>query len=260
MDNRVGQQIGNYRLVSLLGQGGYANVYLGEHVHLKTEAAIKILQMRLAGNTMEQFRSEAQTIASLVHPHIVRVLDFGEEDGIPYLVMDYAPGGTLRTRHPRGTRLPPGIIVSYVKQVAEALQYAHDKNLIHRDVKPENMLLGQNNNLLLSDFGLVLVAQSSRSRTMQEMAGTVPYMAPEQIQGKPRPASDQYALGVVVYEWLTGVRPFQGSQWEIISAHLSTPPPPLQEKIPAIPSAIEEVVIQTLAKDPQDRFASVQAF
>ena len=191
IDNRVGQQIGNYRLVSLLGRGGYANVYLGEHVHLKTEAAIKILQMRLVGNTMEQFRSEAQTIASLVHPHIVRVLDFGEEDGIPYLVMDYAPGGTLRTRHPRGTRLPPGIIVSYVKQVAEALQYAHDKNLIHRDVKPENMLLGQNNNLLLSDFGLVLVAQSSRSRTMKEIAGTVPYMAPEQIQGKPRPASDQ---------------------------------------------------------------------
>ena len=107
MDNRVGQQIGNYRLVSLLGRGGYANVYLGEHLHLKTQAAIKILQIRLAGNTMEQFRSEAQAIASLVHPHIVRVLDFGVENGIPFLVMDYAPGGSLRSHHPRGERLPP---------------------------------------------------------------------------------------------------------------------------------------------------------
>ena len=260
MDNRIGQQIGHYRLVSLLGQGGYANVYLGEHVHLKTEAAIKILQMRLAGNTMEQFRSEAQTIASLVHPHIVRVLDFGEEDGIPYLVMDYAPGGTLRTRHPRGTRLPPGIIVSYVKQVAEALQYAHDKNLIHRDVKPENMLLGKNNNLLLSDFGLVLVAQSSRSRTMKEIAGTVPYMAPEQIQGKPRPASDQYALGIIVYEWLSGTPPFQGAAFELFGQHLHATPPSLREKIPELSLPIERVVMTALAKDPQQRFADMRTF
>ena len=260
MDNRVGQQIGNYRLVSLLGQGGYANVYLGEHLHLKTQAAIKILQMRLAGNTMEQFRNEAQTIASLVHPHIVRVLDFDVEDGIPYLVMDYAPGGTLRTRHPRGTRLPPGIIVSYVKQVAEALQYAHDKNLIHRDVKPENMLLGQNSNLLLSDFGLVLVAQSSRSRTMKEIAGTAPYMAPEQIQGKPRPASDQYALGIVVYEWLSGTPPFQGAAFELFGQHLHASPPSLREKIPELSLPIERVVMTALAKDPQQRFADMRTF
>jgi serine/threonine protein kinase len=260
MDNRVGQQIGNYRLVSLLGQGGYANVYLGEHLHLKTQAAIKILRILLVGNTMEQFRSEAQTIASLVHPHIVRVLDFDVEDGIPYLVMDYAPGGTLRTRHPRGTRLPPGIIVSYVKQVAEALQYAHDKNLIHRDVKPENMLLGQNNNLLLSDFGLVLVAQSSRSRTMKEIAGTVPYMAPEQIQGKPRPASDQYALGIVVYEWLSGTPPFQGAPLELFGQHLHASPPSLREKIPELSRPIEGVVMTALAKDPQQRFADMRTF
>ncbi|HEX6552914.1 MAG TPA: protein kinase [Ktedonobacteraceae bacterium] len=260
MENRVGQQIGHYRLVRLLGRGGFANVYLGEHVHLKTEAAIKILQIRLAGNTIEQFRSEAQTIASLVHPHIVRVLDFGEEDGIPYLVMDYAPGGTLRTRHPRGTRLPPGIIVSYVKQVAEALQYAHDKNLIHRDVKPENMLLGQNNNLLLSDFGLVLVAQSSRSRSMKEIAGTVPYMAPEQIQGKPSPASDQYALGIVVYEWLSGTPPFQGAAFELFGQHLHASPPSLREKIPELPLPIEGVVMTALAKDPQQRFADMRTF
>ena len=260
MENRVGQHIGNYQLLRLLGQGGFANVYLGEHIHLKTQAAIKILQMRLAGNNMEQFRIEAQTIAGLVHPHIVRILDFGVENGVPFLVMDYAPGGSLRSRHPMGTRLPPGLIVSYVKQVAEALQYAHDKNLIHRDVKPENMLLGQNNNLLLSDFGLVIVAQSSRSRSMQEIAGTVHYMAPEQIQGKPRPASDQYALGIVVYEWLSGTPPFRGAPLELYGQHLHASPPSLREKIPELPLAVEEVVMTALAKDPQQRFTGMQAF
>jgi serine/threonine protein kinase len=260
MENRAGQHIGNYRLVRLLGQGGFANVYLAEHLHLNTQAAIKILQMRLVGNNMEQFRSEAQAIASLVHPHIVRVLDFGVEDGIPFLVMDYAAGGTLRSRHPRGTRLPPDIIVSYVKQVAEALQYAHDKNLIHRDVKPENMLLGQNNTLLLSDFGLVLVAQSWGSRGMKEIAGTVPYMAPEQIQGKPRAASDQYALGIVVYEWLSGTTPFEGAPLELYGQHLHASPPSLRDKIPELPPPVEEVVMTALAKDPQQRFAEMRTF
>src|SRR5215472_4016826 len=141
MEDRIGQKIGNYRLISILGQGGFAEVYLGEHLHLQTQAAIKILQMRLIDSNMEQFRIEAQSIASLVHPHIVRVLDFGVENGVPYLIMDYAPGGTLRSRHPKGTRLPPDLVISYIKQVAEALQFAHDRKLIHRDIKPENMLL-----------------------------------------------------------------------------------------------------------------------
>jgi eukaryotic-like serine/threonine-protein kinase len=134
MADRVGQQLGNYRLIRLLGQGGFADVYLAEHIHLDTQAAIKVLSMRLTSDNMEHFRTEARTIARLVHPHIVRVLDFGVEDGTPYLVMDYAPQGSLRQRHPKGTRLPLTTIVDYVKQVAEALQYAHEKKLIHRDI------------------------------------------------------------------------------------------------------------------------------
>src|SRR6266576_2183411 len=203
MIDRVGQQLGNYRLSRLIGHGGFAEVYLGEHIHLNTQAAIKVLQIRLTGSHLEQFRNEARTIASLVHPNIVRVLDFGVEDDIPYLVMDYAPNGTLRQLHPRGTALALQNIVPYVKQVALALQYAHDRKLIHRDIKPENMLLGANGEVLLSDFGLVLLAQSTGSQTAKEMAGTLPYMAPEQINGKPRSASDQYALGIVLYEWLS---------------------------------------------------------
>jgi len=260
MIDRVGQQLGNYRLSRLIGQGGFADVYLGEHIHLNTQAAIKVLQMRLTGSSLEQFRDEARTIASLVHPNIVRVLDFGVEDDIPFLVMDYAPNGTLRQRHPRGVPLPPVSIVPYVRQAAAALQYAHDSRLVHRDVKPENMLVGHNEAVLLSDFGLVMLAQSTSSQTTKEIAGTLPYMAPEQINGKPRPASDQYALGIVIYEWLSGERPFRGSFIEIATQHLMTPPAPLQGKVAGISPAVEEVVFTALAKDPQQRFASVQAF
>jgi len=219
-----------------------------------------VLQIRLTVSNLEQFRNEARTIASLVHPNIVRVLDFGVEDDIPFLVMDYAPNGTLRQRHPRGVPLPLLSIVPYVEQAAAALQYAHDRRLIHRDVKPENMLVGRNEDVLLSDFGLVMIAQSTSSQTTKEMAGTIPYMAPEQINGKPRPASDQYALGIVIYEWLSGERPFQGSFVEIATQHLMTPPAPLHGKVAGISPAVEEVVFTALAKDPQRRFASVHAF
>ena len=260
MDDRVGQRLGNYRVMRLIGQGGFGDVYLGEHIHLNTQAAIKVLQTRLVGNNLEQFRVEAQTIARLIHPHIVRILDFGVEEGIPFLVMDYAPNGTLRQRHPKGTPLSPANVVHYVRQAASALQYAHDRKLIHRDIKPENMLLGGNGDVLLSDFGLVLIAQSTSSQTTKEMAGTIPYMAPEQINGRPRPASDQYALGIVIYEWLSGERPFNGAFVEIATQHLMTPPAPLYGRVPGVSKAIEEVVFTALAKDPQRRFANMQAF
>src|SRR5690349_6078231 len=119
MTDRVGQQLGSYRLVRLLGEGGFAEVYLGEHIHLGTQAAIKVLHAQLASDEMEHFRNEARTIARLEHPHIVRILDFGVEGKTPFLVMSYAPNGTLRHRHPKGVPLPPATIVSYVKQVAD---------------------------------------------------------------------------------------------------------------------------------------------
>src|SRR5437667_5447232 len=148
MADLSGQQLGNYQLIRLLGEGGFAEVYLGEHIHLGTQAAIKVLHTQLTSDDMEQFRTEARTIAHLEHPHIVRILDFGVEDKIPFLVMSYAPNGTLRQRQPKGMQLPLATIVSYVKQVADALQYAHDENFIHRDVKPGNMLLDRRNEIL----------------------------------------------------------------------------------------------------------------
>src|SRR5947209_3126968 len=138
MAYRLGQQLGNYQLIRLLGEGGFSEVYLGEHIHLNTHAAIKVLHTRLVSNDIENFRNEARTLAHLAHPHIVRVLEFGVEGAVPFLVMDYAPNGSLRHRHLKGVPLPLSTVVSYVKQVASALQYAHNHKLIHRDIKPEN--------------------------------------------------------------------------------------------------------------------------
>src|SRR6202008_1953976 len=165
----------------------------------------------LSAQDTASFMQEAQILAHLSHPHIVRVLDFAVQDGTPFLVIEYAPHGTLRHHHARGTRLPLETVAHYVQQVAAALQYAHDQRLIHRDVKPENLLLGRSDEILLSDFGIALVSQSSQYQSPPKMAGTIAYMAPEQIQAHPRPASDQYSLGIVVYEWLSGDRPFHGS-------------------------------------------------
>jgi WD40 repeat protein len=243
-----------------LGEGGFAEVYLGEHIHLGTEAAVKVLHTQLTNESIEAFRMEARTIAHLIHPHIVRVLEFGVEGGVPFLVMDYAPNGTLRQLHPKRTVLAVNTIVTYVKQVADALQYAHDKKLIHRDIKPENMLVSSSNEVLLSDFGIAIVAQSTHHQSTQETIGTIPYMAPEHIQGKPRAVSDQYSLGIVVYEWLCGDRPFHGTFTELCTQHMFAPPPPLREKVPTISPEVEHVVMIALAKDPHQRFASVRAF
>ncbi len=260
MLDRTGQTPGQYRIIASIGRGGFADVYLGEHVFLKTQAAIKVLHTQLASDMIEQFQAEARTIAHLVHPHIVRVHDFGIENATPFLVMDYAPNGTLRQRHPRGIALPLALIVPYVKQIAGALQFAHDHRLIHRDVKPENMLLGARNEVLLSDFGIATISQTSRSLPTQDISGTIAYMAPEQVQGKARPASDQYSLGIIVYEWLTGRCPFHGSFAEVASQHIFAPPPSLRALNPSIPQEVEEVLMTALSKNPDTRFIRIEAF
>lgn len=257
---RLGQQLGNYRLSRLLGRGGFAEVYLADHVHLNTQVAVKILYTRLTDDDVQEFRREAQLLASLVHPHIVRVLDFGVDEDAPYLVMDYAPNGTLRRAHPKGSRLPIESVVKLTRQVAEALQFAHDQRLIHRDVKPENILLGRNNEVLLSDFGIALAFQSSHLQSTQNIAGTIAYMAPEQIQAHPVPASDQYSLGTVVYEWLCGQRPFQGTYTEVAIKQSTVPPPPPRSLRADLPPALEQVMLRALHKEPQQRFPHILDF
>jgi serine/threonine protein kinase len=278
--SRVGQYIGNYRLIRRLGKGGFAEVYLGQHLHLPRQAAIKLLlNSSLTPSENRKFRAEAQIVASLRHPHIVQILDFGIDStsGLPYLIMDYAPDGTLRQLHPRGSILPPDTILSYLRQIASALDFAHRNNIVHRDIKPENMLLSawedgardneQNGaaipNILLSDFGIAMLTVRRPEislASVPELAGTPYYMAPEQLRGKAVAASDQYALGVVVYEWLCGRAPFRGNMFQIANQHLNTSPPPPSELNPQISSALEDVVLRSLSKSPTRRYPTVSAF
>ena len=256
----IGKYLGNYRLVKRLGQGGFATVYLGEHRYLGTRAAVKVLNSQLAYYELGRFMREARITAHLTHKHIIRVLDFGIEDDIPFLVIEYAPYHTLLDLHPKGYRLPLATVVFYAAQIADALQYIHDKGIIHQDVKPENMLLGKEQCVLLSDFGISITAHKARARGRREVVGTLPYMAPEQLDGQPCLASDQYALAVVVYEWLTGRLPFEGSIGAIVNGHLYYAPPSLRNFVPTLPLGVERVVLKALAKTPEERFGSVREF
>jgi eukaryotic-like serine/threonine-protein kinase len=250
-----------YRLIRCLGRGTSSSIYLGEHVDLKILVAIKILHTHLSEKEGERFRHKAHHITRFDHPNIVATYTCDIEGGVPFIVMNYAPNGSLHQRYPKGTRLSNADIVRYVTQVASALQYTHNRwRLIHRDVKPENMLLGPNGEVWLSGFGVSLVMSSPDVLSSQKIAGTLRYMPPEQIRGKPCFASDQYALGAVVYEWLSGSCPFTGSPTEIAIQHIHLPPPSLREKIPTISPTVEEVVFRALAKVPQTRFPSVRAF
>src|SRR5579883_3147733 len=259
MTAHPGQQFGNYRLFRMLGEGGFAQVYLAEHVLLGTQAAVKILTAKLGADEIEHFRNEARLSISMDHPHIVRVLEFGMQDSIPFLVMAYAPHGSLRALHPRGSQLPLPLVVTYIQQIASALQYMHDQKLIHRDVKPENLLVCQQGAIALSDFGIAVIAHSERSVSQQDIGGTGTYMAPEQFQGKPRPASDQYALGIIAYEWLCGFPPFQDNLMQLAYQHSYASPQPLAEKI-AVAPPVETTLFKALAKDPRERFERIQDF
>lgn len=266
MADRTGQQLGSYRLIRSLGRGGQAEVYLGEHIYLRRQVAIKILGAQMDLDDEKEFLREGQIVAALMHPHIVRIFDFGIESlsfrqrRVYFQVMEYAPEGTLRNRHPRGSVLSIATVISYVRQIADALQYAHDHRIVHRDVKPENMLIHPDGSILLSDFGIAIPAHGTASQISLPGAGTFLYTAPEQWKGKPVRASDQYALGIVVYEWLSGRLPFSGYLHEILSQHVQAPPPPLRSKVPNISEAVEAVVMRALAKDPKDRFPTIQDF
>ncbi|TMC18882.1 MAG: hypothetical protein E6J34_16045 [Chloroflexi bacterium] len=282
--DRLGQTLGNYRLTKLLGKGGNAEVYLAEHTLLGLQNAIKVLKTRNLTDLEEaQFRDEAKLMTTLRHPHIVTIFDYdievnktGFDGSTPYLVMEYMPLGTLRHLYPHGTLVPPLTIAAYIKQLAEALQYAHDQSnsIIHRDVKPENILVRRPDDIALSDFGIAIAGHNTMNLTLQmedfiqkmkrgekiEVPGTASYIAPERLQGGNQRASDQYSLAVIVYEWLCGQRPFTGSDLEICTKHLADPPPALFPHYSHILPRVAQVVMKALAKKPEDRYPSVLDF
>jgi serine/threonine protein kinase len=254
---QVGQIWGNYQLKRFITKGGFGWVFAAEHKWLKSQVAVKILDTnpyRLQKD-IEQFLAEAQKLQAMRHPNIVEVRDFGIAHNIPYLVMPLYKTSLVSTR---GHILSLATIIGYVKQIASALHYVHQHQIVHRDLKPENFLLGNDGEIILSDFGIATVTHSVRSD--QEYAGTAPYMPPEQWGAKAVRASDQYALAIVVYQWLCGELPFRGTTLEIMGQHIHTLPPSLREKNPAIEEKVEEVVMKALAKDPTQRFPTVLAF
>lgn len=260
MKNLVGQEIGNYKLLDLLGQGSSAHVYLGEHKYLRSLVGLKIVVTQAEWKKREG--NEVSMLSHVTHPHIVSIQEYGIQDDVQFLVMDWAKQGTLLDLFTKS--LPISIVAIYVKQLADALQHLHTMHIIHRDIKPMNILVDSSGNLLLADFELAV-----DYRNCQSTAGTPTYAAPEQKQGRPCPASDQYALGVLVYQWLCGELPVYRS-----SAKLKTHsgldggryrqsnafPSPLRDKVPTLPSAVVEVVLTALAEDPNSRFANIQMF
>jgi serine/threonine protein kinase len=268
MDSKVKQQvqqmhqqeISNYLLLHVIGRGGFADVYLAQHSYLQTRVALKIFRTRPGEVQMERFLVQVRKLARLQHEHILPILSCDVRDGSPFLVMPYAPGGTLRQRHPRGSQLPMELMLLYLRQIAPALDAAHRAGQIHGDIKPENLLLGEQEKLLLSDFGLASAVENMPGRTQAPVIGTVTYMAPEQLAGQLEAASDQYALAILVYEWLCGEPPFAGTYTEVAAQHALIDPPSLRQRRPDLAPQVEQVIARALAKNPGERFSSVQAF
>lgn len=254
-------KLGAYQLVKRLGEGGMAQVYLARDVRLGREVAVKVLDRRLADRSgfRDRFLREARVAAALDHPNIVPLYDFGEENGVLYLVMPYVSGGSLQDQLTR-TPLAMSEVVNYGSQLTDALAYAHQRHLVHRDVKPANILIHADGRLMLSDFGLAKILdsgmQSAAARNHPD-AGTPEYMAPEQIEGRTEARSDIYGLGVVLYLLMTGRLPFGGSSSNaVMEAHLYRLPESPRRLNPLVTSALELVIMQALAKRPEDRFAT----
>ncbi len=267
MSNLIGQSLGRYHILEQLGEGGMATVYKAFDTRLETDVAVKVIRTEnLTLGTMERalkrFEREAKALARLTHPNIVKVTDYGEHEGKPYLVMEYLPGGTLKQK--LGKPLAWQEAARLLIPIAEALDFAHSQNMIHRDVKPSNILLTERGQPMLTDFGIakILDLEETADLTGTGMGiGTPEYMAPEQWTGKTSTLSDQYALGVVLYEMLTGRKPYSADTPAAILLKQATEPlqrPSLFSR--ELPEKVERLLLKALAKNPEDRYASTGEF
>ena len=264
-DPFIGMTLGSYEILEAVGQGGMARIYKGFHSELNRYAAVKVVHWGLQEDPefTERFRREAQAIASLRHPNIVQIFDFGQHESGYYMVMEFIDGGDLAVLlHRYKTNqdyLPHENVVRIVKEIGAALDYAHAHSVIHRDIKPSNVMLNHEGQSILTDFGLVMLPAQSSQATLGSTFGTPHYVAPEQAISSAAavPASDIYSLGVVIYEMVTGEVPFDDeSPLSVALKHVSDVPPPPTSINPDIPREVEEVILRALAKDPADRFAN----
>src|SRR5919205_433133 len=252
---------GRYRIVRKLGAGGMANVYLAEDQELGRRVAIKILDDRHAADEqfVERFRREAKNAAGLSHPNIVSIYDRGEAEGTYYIAMEFLDGRSLKELIVGRGPAPIKVAIDYARQILAAVGFAHRHGIVHRDIKPHNVLVGGEGRLKVTDFG---IARSGASQMTEvgSIIGTAQYLSPEQARGAPvDQTSDLYSVGVVLYELLTGVVPFSGeSPVEIAMKHLSSTPEPPSAKRAEIPRELDLVVLRALAKDPADRYQSAE--
>ncbi len=260
----TGTLLGGYEIVEQIGHGGMATVYKAYHARLDRHVAIKVMLQSLAqeDDFQARFEREARIIARLDHPNIVPIYDFSEHEGNPYLVMKYVEGQTLEERLNQGA-LPLQEIPRVLRPVAEALAYAHQQGILHRDVKPSNIILADNGMVVLTDFGLARLVQTASSTMSQgTMIGTPHYISPEQALGQQEldARTDLYSLGVVLYELVVGRVPFAGdTPFSIVHDHIYSPLPAPSTVNPAVPAAVEAVLVRALAKDPADRYQSARA-
>jgi serine/threonine protein kinase len=269
----TGSHIGRFRLLRLLGRGGMGEVYLAEDEQLRRQVAIKVIQAEYPDpDATRLFQREARAIAMFNHPHILPLFDFGEATihgtVLTYMVMPFCQEDTLaawmqQRRHT--ALLSPHDVGFIVQQAASALQYAHNHQVVHQDVKPSNFLIRSSEDvsgrpdLMLADFGVAKSASSTAS-VSQSVRGTPAYMAPEQWEGTPVPATDQYALAIMAYDLLTGHPPFQGGLGQVMYQHLHVTPQPPGTLNPRVPADVDTVLLHALAKKPEERFASISAF
>lgn len=254
-----GQLIGQYKVLEILKQQQLADTFLGKGIEGKRPVVIKVLRPPLISELEKNFLTHARVLMEIKHPHILRLRDAGVDNHNPFLVTDYVSHVTLRQVFQRGSVQPLATFLPYLKQIASALQYGHDRHVLHGDIRLENILLNKDNQILLADFTIETIIQN-RERLNYKHVESIAYTAPERIQGKAGPASDQYSLAIIVYELLCGEVPFTKSYLEIASQHINTPPPLLREKVPGISSSIEKIVMTALAKEPTKRFSNIQAF
>lgn len=261
----VGRKLGTYKITDMLGQGGMATVYKGYREDIDRYVAIKVLPPHpgLDQQFIERFRLEARTIAKLQHPHILPLYDYGVEDDILYLVMAYIEGGSLSNRIDRGS-MNVKEVDGLLRQIAAALDYAHRQGVIHRDIKPDNILLDKEGHPLLADFGIAKMAGGGSKLTVTGgLVGTPAYMAPEQASGESdiTASADIYALGVVVYEMLTGKQPFTAeTPMQVVLKHMTEPIPSIVNQVEGLPATLELVMQRVLAKSPQNRYKTATEF